>query len=226
MRRIVILLLAVGLLIVPVHGEEQVKYVALTFDDGPSGQYTQRLLEGLGERGVHATFFLCGYRLETYPELACAIRGRGHEIGLHGYSHKDLSQMSLQAVARELRETQALLPEGTLVNLIRSPGGNLSEAVYGAARQLGTAVIQWSVDPEDWATRDAELVYRRVVANVENGDVILLHDMTDSSVDAALHIVDTLKARGYQFLTVSQLAMLRLTHLNSGQKYNAFRPDL
>lgn len=222
MRRVLVWFLALCLCVIPVHGEQTPKYVALTFDDGPSGQYTQRLLEGLESRGVHATFFLCGYRLETYPELARTIRQKGHEIGLHGYSHRDLSKMNVQAVSAELENTRALLPEGGLVNLMRSPGGNLSKAVHRAAEELGVAVIQWSVDPEDWATRDASLIHSRVVETVKNGDVILLHDMTDSSVDGALEIVDTLKARGYQFLTVSQLAMLRLTHLNSGQKYNAF----
>ena len=205
-----------------VHAAQRAGYVALTFDDGPSGQYTQRLLEGLDRRDVCATFFLCGYRLETYPDLASDIRAGGHEIGLHGYSHKDLSKMSASGVRGELEDTRTLLPAGTLVNLVRSPGGNLGESVYRAAEEMGLAVIQWSLDPEDWATRDPELVHRRVTEQVKNGDVILLHDMTDSSVDAALNIVDTLKARGYQFLTVSQLAMLRLTHLNSGQKYSRF----
>jgi len=224
MRRVLIIFMAILLCIPTVRAEEPVKYVALTFDDGPSGQYTQRLLEGLAQRGIHATFFLCGYRLETYPELAQDIRAGGHEIGLHGYSHKDLSKMDAAAVFSELTRTQARLPQGTLVNLMRSPGGSLSKPVHQAARELGLAVIQWSVDPEDWAIRDPQLVYRRVVDQTTDGAVILLHDMSDSSVDGALAVVDTLLDRGYRFLTVSQLAMLRLTHLKSGQKYNAFGP--
>ena len=224
MRRVFVIFLAVLLCIPAVRAEEPVKYVALTFDDGPSGQYTQRLLEGLARRGIHATFFLCGYRLETYPELAAAIRAGGHEIGLHGYSHKDLAKMDAAAVSSELVRTQVRLPEGTLVNLMRSPGGSLSNAVHQAAENQGLAVIQWSVDPEDWAIRDAALVHRRVVDQAADGAVILLHDMSDSSVDGALAIVDTLLDRGYRFLTVSQLAMLRLTHLRSGQKYSSFGP--
>ena len=224
MRRVFVIILALLLCIPAVRAEDPVKYVALTFDDGPSGQYTQRLLEGLAQRGVHATFFLCGYRLETYPELAAAIRAGGHEIGLHGYSHRDLAKMDTAAVSSELVRTQARLPEGTLVNLMRSPGGSLSNSVYQAAAAQGLAVIQWSVDPEDWAIRDADLVHRRVVEQTSDGAVILLHDMSDSSVDGALATVDTLLDRGYRFLTVSQLAMLRLTHLKSGQKYNAFAP--
>ena len=225
MRRVLILVLVLCLCIMPVRGEGHSKYVALTFDDGPSGRYTQRLLEGLKERNVHATFFLCGYRLETYGELAQSIHAQGHEIGLHGYSHDDLAKMSVQTVFSELQRTRARLPEDLLVNLMRSPGGNLSKAVRQAAESQSLAVIHWSVDPEDWANHDADLIHRRVVEKVKDGDVILLHDMSDASVDGALAIVDTLKAQGYQFLTVSQLAMLRLTHLKSGQSYQAFQAD-
>lgn len=207
-----------------VSAEEPYKYVALTFDDGPSGRYTQRLLEGLAQREVHATFFLCGYRLETYPELAERIRSLGHEIGLHGYTHKDLSAMEAAGVSSELLRTRQRLPNGTLVNLMRSPGGSLSKPVYQAAKEQGLAVIQWSVDPEDWATRDPDLIYRRVMDQTADGAVILLHDMSDSSVDGALAIVDALLDRGYRFLTVSQLAMLRLTHLKPGQKFHSFPP--
>ena len=223
MRRVIFLLLAAVLLVQPVFGA-QGGYVALTFDDGPSGRYTRRLLEGLEQRGVHATFFLCGYRLEQYPELAEEIRGRGHEIGLHGYSHDDLAKMGSAAVTSELTRTWARLPENTLVNLFRSPGGSLSPTVHQAAKDQGLAVISWSLDPEDWACRDAGVIHSRVVKAVKDGDVILMHDMTDSSVDGALAIVDSLRAQGYRFLTVSQLAMLRLTHLRSGEKYNDFRP--
>ena len=225
MRRGVTLLLLFALLIPRVQAEAP-KYVALTFDDGPSGKYTQRLLEGLEQRGVKATFFLCGYRLETYGELAKEIRSQGHEIGLHGYSHDDLGTMRQQEIRKELETTRAMLDSCPVVNLLRAPGGSLSQNVFAAAKAEGLAVLQWSVDPEDWATRDADTICRRVLSAVSDGDVILLHDMTDASVDAALRIVDSLTAEGYRFLTVSQLAMLRLTHLRGGQRYDSFHPNL
>ena len=98
MRRIFMGLLILSLLLLPVRAGEPEKYVALTFDDGPSGRYTSRLLDGLQERGVHATFLLCGYRMQEFPELTRRIVTEGHEIGLHGYSHEDMGQMPCRAV--------------------------------------------------------------------------------------------------------------------------------
>ena len=225
MRRIFVLLLALSLLACPVHGAQRPKYVALTFDDGPSGRYTQRLLDGLESRGVRATFFLCGYRLEDYGELTQTIRAAGHEIGLHGYSHDSMAEMSVGELRRELADTLSLLPEGCLVNLMRPPGGASGSHVSDVAREMNLSIIAWSVDPKDWATNDTDLIFSRLLSQTGDGDVILLHDMTTSSVDAALALVDALLAQGYQFLTVSQLAMLRLCQLRPGQSYEAFYPN-
>lgn len=225
MRRFLSLILVLILMVVPVSAETP-KYAALTFDDGPSGRYTERLLEGLAERNVHATFFLCGYRLEEYGDLAEKIRSQGHEIGLHGYSHDSMADMSGVQLSRELEDTMALLPPGCVVNLMRPPGGNANQRVSDTARNMNLSIISWSVDPKDWATNDTSLIYRRLVSQTGDGDVILLHDMTDSSVDAALALVDELTAQGYKFLTVSQLAMLRLRQLRPGESYNAFLPKM
>lgn len=226
MRRLAALILTAAVLTCPVRGAGRTKYVALTFDDGPSGRYTQRLLEGLEQRKVRATFFLCGYRLEDYGELAREIRNGGHEIGLHGYSHDPMPQMSEEVLRRELADTLALLPQGCPVSLMRPPGGALGQVVGKVSGQMNLSVINWSVDPKDWATRDRELILSRLLDMTGDGDVILLHDMTDSSVDAALALVDRLQAQGYQFLTVSQLAMLRLRQLKPGDIYSAFPPQL
>lgn len=223
MRRLLVFLLILSLLIPPVFSQEPPKYIALTFDDGPSGRFTQALLEGLKQRGTTATFFLCGYRLETYSDLARTIRSCGHEIGLHGYSHDCMVPMSVAEVSRQLEQTAALLPDGTLINLMRAPGGNISDSVRAAAAENHLSIIHWSVDPVDWATRDAALIQKRVLDQVGDGDIILMHDMTDSTVQAALALIDQLKAQGYQFLTVSQLAMLRLCHLKPGQQYRCFQ---
>ena len=88
------------------------------------------------------------------------------------------------------------------------------------------SIINWSVDPKDWATDDTDLILSRMLSGTGDGDVILLHDMTDSTVDAALRLVDELIAQGYRFLTVSQLAMLRLRQLKPGASYSDFPPQL
>lgn len=223
MRKILVFLIILPLLCSPAEAAQE-KYIALTFDDGPSGRFTQTLLEGLAQRNVHATFFLCGYRLEDYGELAAQIRARGHEIGLHGYSHNPMAAMSADTLTAELHKTRALLPRDTLVNLLRTPGGQHTDTIRQCAKNEGLALIHWSVDPRDWATRDQALIHQQIMAQAQDGAVILLHDMSDSSVQAALQAVDDLQAQGYRFLTVSQLAMLRLRHLCAGASFSGFPP--
>lgn len=198
------------------------RYVALTFDDGPSGRFTRSLLEGLEQRGVQATFLLCGYRLKDYPREAVLIRDGGHEIGLHGYSHDCMADMSRQKLEQEIADTLALLPEGCQPAFLRPPGGKYTDTVLEVARQAKLGVLGWSVDPKDWALHDAAAVVQTVVRTVRDGDVVLLHDMSDSSVEAALAIVDELKAQGFTFVTVSRLARLKGITIRPGQLYQHF----
>lgn len=223
LKRMVAALVCLVILCPQAKAAEKVKYVALTFDDGPSGRYTQRLLDGLAQRGVKATFLLCGYRLKDYPRLARAIWDAGHEIGVHGYSHKNMSRMSKTQVEKELRDTLRLLPEGCDPVFFRPPGGAVSDAVKTAAAGMGLAILGWSVDPRDWAVHDADAVEAAVLGDVDDGDVILLHDMCDSSVDAALAIVDKLHQWGFRVVTASELARLRGAKLRPGQMYLRFR---
>lgn len=208
----------------PAQASENVPYVALTFDDGPSGRYTRRLLDGLYDRGVHATFLLCGYRLKDYPELAQRMVDEGHEIGLHGYSHKAMKDMSRRDIAAELTDTQALLPPDCQPVFVRPPGGLASDSVRQVAQVRRLALLHWSVDPKDWDCRDPGPVKERVLNNIQDGDIVLLHDLSASSVTAALEIVDTLLERGYQIVTVSQLAKVRNKSLTPGKTYSSFPP--
>ena len=223
MRKICLVLCLSLLLPLPASAAEEPKYIALTFDDGPSGEFTRQLLEGLSDRGAKATFFLCGYRAEQYPELAERIFQEGHEIGIHGYSHRDMRPMSRREIAAEIRKTKEVLPAKCPVRLLRPPGGCCSDAVDQVAGALGLAVAGWSLDPQDWATRDTAAVSRTVLDQVKDGDIILMHDMSASSVSAALSIVETLQSRGFTFVTVSELARLRDTRLIPGGHYRCFR---
>lgn len=188
-------------------GQPITGYIALTFDDGPSGVITRRLLEGLAERQVRATFFLCGYRLEQYPEIAPLIAAGGHEIGLHGYSHDSMKEMSRATLIQELEQTAALIQEqtGIMPTLLRPPGGCCSETVRAVAEEQGLRIILWTVDPRDWACHDAKELTRRIVSETADGDIVLLHDMWNASVDGALAAIDRLRAQGYVFVTVSEL---------------------
>ena len=203
-----------------VHADAGASYVALTFDDGPSGRFTRRLLDGLRERDAKATFLLCGYRILDYGAEGSRIAAEGHEIGLHGYSHSPMCDMTEAQVAAEIRKTAALLPGSSL--FLRPPGGKYNDATIAAAKNAGLAILSWSLDPKDWATDDAAVIVSRVVEKAKDGDVILLHDMSDSSVTAALRIIDKLQARGFRFVTVSELAKIKGTELQPGQVYRNF----
>ena len=148
MRRFLAVLAVLSLLVIPVNAAETTKYVALTFDDGPSGRYTRRLLDGLWEREVKATFLLCGYRIKDYPDITQRIFDEGHEIGYHGYTHKNMKEMSRRTVASEIMDTQALLPEGCEPVFLRPPGGCCSDAVrqVAEARQLAERGRRYSDD--------------------------------------------------------------------------------
>lgn len=223
MRRILCCFLCLMVLTVPVKAADSgTPYVALTFDDGPSGRFTRHLLDGLRQRNVKATFFLCGYRIRQYPQEAQRIMDEGHEIGCHGFSHKNMQNMSRRDIAQEIRATQALLPENCRISFLRPPGGCCSENVRQVAEAMNLAILSWSVDPRDWASGDAAAIERAVLNKVNDGDVILLHDMSDSSVNAALDIVDDLTNRGFRFVTVSELAAMRNTRLRGGKTYCCF----
>ena len=221
MSKFLSIFLSLSLLILPAEAKET-KYVALTFDDGPSGKYTRKLLDGLYDRGVQATFLLCGYRMKDYPDLTQRIVDEGHEIGYHGYTHKNMQSMSRRAIAQELEDSQTLLPEGCRPVFLRPPGGCCSDAVRQVAQVRNLAILGWSVDPRDWATHDTAAIERAVLKNVGDGDIVLLHDMSDSSVKAALDIVDVLLQKDYEIVTVSRLVRIRGVRLRSGQAYSRF----
>lgn len=222
MRRIPVFFLCLSLLFLPAQAAEQPKYVALTFDDGPSGKYTRQLLDGLYDRGVQATFLLCGYRMKDYPDITQRIFDEGHEIGFHGYSHKTMKTMSRRGIAGELMDSEALLPEGCVPKFLRPPGGCCSDAVLQVADARNLAILSWSIDPKDWATSDRRAIENAVLGKIQDGDIVLLHDMTTSSVEAALAIVDALLEEDFEFVTVSELARLRNVKLKPGQVYTKF----
>ncbi len=224
MRKLIAIALAAALLPRFAGGPGE-KYVALTFDDGPSGKYTRQLLDGLYDRGVSATFFLCGYRIQEYPDITQRIFEEGHEIGYHGYSHNSMKGMSRRDIAAELEDTQALLPEGCNPKLLRPPGGNSSDALRQVTEVRGLSILSWSVDPRDWATQDKQAIETTVLTRIQDGDIVLLHDMSLSSVQAALDIVDALLEEDFTFVTVSELARLRGTRLQPGKTYQHFPPE-
>lgn len=180
--------------------------VALTFDDGPHPVYTPQLLDGLNERGVHVTFFVVGKSILGNEALLKRMETEGHLIGNHTYSHVKLSELDIARACAEVEKTNALICEvtGKEPEFIRPPFGEWKKAMECSFEMIP---VLWDVDPLDWTTKNTALVVERVLKDTKPGDIILLHDYYQSSVDAALEIVDALTERGYKFVTVDELIL-------------------
>ena len=200
MKRLLAALMAISLALscAPSAGagntKEPAGYIALTFDDGPSGAITEKLLDGLAARNVKATFFLCGYRIEKFPEIAQRMAEEGHELGLHSNRHDYMQHMTKEEALDDLAECQSILTESTGVSarLFRPPGGLYSQALLAASRELGLSVVFWSVDPHDWDKEKSAQVLPYLLSHASAGDIILMHDLTEHSVSAALSFIDTM----------------------------------
>lgn len=182
------------------------KLAALTFDDGPHPVYTAKLLDGLKERGVQATFFVIGKNIPGNEELIRRMDEEGHLIGNHTYNHVKICDMSGEAACEEVERTSELVQEitGRNTEFVRPPFGAWNKQMECSFVMIP---VLWDVDPLDWTTKNTELVVQRVLGEVESGDIILLHDWYDSSVEAALRIVDEMQAQGYEFVTVDRLIL-------------------
>lgn len=182
------------------------KKVAITFDDGPNPDYTEELLSGLKERGVNATFFLLGKEVEKYPDIVKDISDSGHLIGTHSYEHVNLSNLSDAAAIEQVDKTNAAIHDitGKYPEYIRPPYG-----CWKCNLDYETKMIEvlWDVDPKDWATDNSGVIAKRVIDKVEENDIILLHDASESSVKAAFAIIDELEKEGYTFVTVEEILM-------------------
>lgn len=197
--------------------------VALTFDDGPRNTTTGRLLEGLALREVPATFFLVGERIAGSEELIQNMAQAGHQVGIHTYDHVMITDLSRKDYNIQVGKTRDLLTEilGTGDYWLRPPYGIVDHSVM---KWEDGPLILWSVDPEDWKDKNADRITEAVVERVRDGDIILMHDIYDSSVDAALRVVDRLLEQGYCFVTVEQLMALRGTAPAAGRLYTALPP--
>lgn len=182
----------------------KIKKVALTFDDGPDGEYTEKLLDGLKERNVKATFFVTGINIVENERLIQRMAEDGHLIGNHTYTHSNLEQMSFERACEEINDTNSYIENLTKkkVKYIRPPYGAFNDKLK---EETDMAIVMWNVDPLDWKEQNAKVIASRIEKQVKSGDIILLHDIYESSVDAALLVIDELKEQGYIFVTVDEM---------------------
>lgn len=219
LQRKIVWLLAAGLLFLgcfflrPKENESQPaqtvmpkRKVALTFDDGPSPIWTKTLLEGLKERGVRATFFVTGENVESYPEIVKQMQEDGHLIGNHTYSHIQLTAVSEEKALEELRKTNEAIYNctGSYPEFMRPPFGSIHK---GMEKKVDMMIVLWDVDPKDWCSSNTACITKRIVEKVQDHSIILLHDQYESSIKAALQIVDALTKEGYEFVTVDEILL-------------------
>lgn len=181
-----------------------VRKVAITFDDGPHPSYTEQLLDGLKERGVHATFFVTGEHAELHPDIILRMQEEGHLIGNHTYSHIQLTKGNREKFKEELVRTNEIIKEitGEEVEFVRPPYGSWDKSFE---KELNMFPVLWNVDPLDWCSGNVSCIVERIVSKTGENDIILMHDYYETSVTAALEAIDELTERGYTFVTVEEI---------------------
>lgn len=194
--------------------------IALTFDDGP-GDRTGELLDQLEKYDAKATFFMLGQKVSSYPDEIKKMKEIGCELGNHSYDHPNLAKLGADGVKKQIGDTnskiQAIVGEGASV--MRPPYGAISATLKANA---GMPLILWNIDTLDWKTRNAKATVDMVMENAKDGDIILMHDIHTESVDAAIELIPKLLEKGYQLVTVSELAAYKNVTLENGEKYTDF----
>ena len=185
------------------HISDAKKQIALTFDDGP-GDDTMRLLDGLRERGVKASFFLMGRKVEKRPEAVAQMYADGHLIGNHSFSHISFFANAEDEIAAELARTDDAIEAvtGERTRFYRPPYGYYFGWQLNAIDKIA---VLWSDTPRDWVNTDEDYIYDYLVSHARDGEVILLHDTKPGTVSAALRAIDTLSAQGYEFVRADEL---------------------
>ncbi|MDE6748459.1 MAG: polysaccharide deacetylase family protein [Lachnospiraceae bacterium] len=184
--------------------DKELQKVALTFDDGPHPYYTEQLLDGLKERGVHVTFFVTGEHAELHPDIIERMHEEGHLIGNHTYSHIQLTKSNREKFKEELVQTSKVIQEitGDEVIYVRPPYGTWDKKFED---ELNMIPVLWTVDTLDWCSHNASGIANKIVTKVQENDIILMHDYYDTSVTAALQAIDRLLEEGYEFVTVDEI---------------------
>ena len=194
------------------------KYIALTFDDGPSS-FTDRLLDCLEANNAKATFFMVGKEIEYFSDQVKRMETLGCELGNHTYSHTDLATLAPEDMSAEIAGVDELLTEltGHGATVVRPPYGSVNSSVK---ETVGTPMILWSIDTLDWESQDPQKIVDTTLSQVEDGSIILMHDIFSTTVDAAEILIPQLKKQGYEMVTVHELAKRNGIQLGTGTTYS------
>ncbi len=197
------------------------KTVALTFDDGPNGSKTLRLVELLHQNKMHATFFMVGNRMATAPDVIKEVLKTGNEVGSHSYNHKNLTRLTKEELLEEEKSTNLIYKSitGQDLKLLRPPYGNVNDTMK---QNLNLTFINWNLDTEDWRYRNTNHIYDSVINKVKDGDIILMHDLYETTIEAVEKLLPELYVRGFQVVSVSELANIKGQTLEVHKVYRSF----
>ena len=199
--------------------------IALTFDDGPKTSVTSRILDSLQANGGRATFFMLGSNVNANAGVIKRMVDQGCEVANHTHDHKYLTKIGAEGIVSQVGSTNQKIQAvcGVSPVLMRPPGGYIDGASLNVLGSMGMPAIMWSIDTRDWQHRNAQRTIDTVLSQVKDGDIILMHDIYSTTADAAVVLIPELTARGYQLVTVSELAAYR-GGIAPGHKYSQFRP--
>lgn len=197
------------------------KMVALTYDDGP-GKYTKEIVKCLKEHQAKATFYVVGRNVDSYKDAMKAADKIGCEIGNHTYNHPNLTRLSDKEIQNEIESTDKKIKKviGTKAVTMRPPGGGHNEKVQ---KNVDKPIIMWSIDTRDWEHRNSSRTVKIVMDHVRDGDIVLMHDIHESTKTASMTLIPRLRQEGYQLVTVSELAQYRGYTMKKGKAYHNFR---
>ncbi len=200
------------------HYDKTKKTVALTFDDGPNGEKTNRILKALEENKAHATFFMVGNRMEYGKDTILNVLNKGCEIGSHSYNHKNMKRMKLKDIISGEEKTHEIYKSITGKDLLytRPPYGSINNQIK---ESLNTIFVNWNIDTEDWLHRDKDKIIEAVLKDIDDGDIILMHDSYETTVEAVEELLPILYAKGYQVVSVTELANLKGITLENHSMY-------
>ncbi len=197
-------------------------YIAMTFDDGPHPSLTPRLLDILAARNIKATFYVVGQNIKMYPGVMRRIAAGGHEFGNHTWTHPLRPSGWADAPLRsEIQRTADIIIGTTGVAPLsyRPPGGSVTpHQKQWLYNDFGYPTILWAVDPMDWKDRNSQTVTNRILAQTHAGNIVLAHDIHRTTVDAMPATLDGLLAKGFRFITISQLLGRNTQHASTNQQ--------
>ena len=197
--------------------------VALTFDDGPYSRATVQILNTLKKHDCVATFFILGNRIPNHKNIVKRIADEGHEIGNHSYNHKQLTTLNSKELKDQINRTQKAVLEvvGSEPKVLRPTYGSYNNKLRSA---IDMPMILWSIDPQDWKVKDAKKIKEHILSRVKDGDIVLMHDIFESTAGAVELLVPELLDRGFQLVTISELYELKGEALQVGNVYRHLRP--